>query len=440
MRTLRLLPALLLAALLAVTACSDGPAAEGPPASDTTATAAACDPDDGGITLPEGFCARVVAEGVGPARHMAVAPDGDIYVKTRSEEGGIAALRDTTGDHRADVVRRFGDFGGTGIAIHDGSLYASSTQAVYRWPLPDTSGEALVPEGEPEVVVGGFPEQGSHASKSFAFDESGHLYVNVGAPSNACQEEDREAGSPGMDPCPLLEGYAGIWRFDADETGQTYAPGARYATGIRNVVGLDWNAASGALYVMQHGRDQLHQNWPDLYTEEESAALPAEELLRLTEGADAGWPYCYYDGQQDEKVLAPEYGGDGEEVGRCDQYLDPVAAFPGHWAPNGLLFYTGEQFPERYRGGVFIAFHGSWNRAPLPQRGYKVSFVPFEGGTVAGDYEPFADGFAGVDPIPSPAAAEYRPMGLAQGPDGALYIVESREGRIWRVVYTGEGE
>ncbi|HLR31743.1 MAG TPA: hypothetical protein VK074_04600, partial [Fodinibius sp.] len=131
-------------------------------------------------------------------------------------------------------------------------------------------------------------------------------------------------------------------------------------------------------------------------------------------------------------------GGDGQEVGRCAEYLDPVAAFPGHWAPNGLLFYKGEHFPERYRGGAFVAFHGSWNRAPLPQQGYKVSFVPFEDGNTAGDYETFADGFAGVEPIPNRGAAEYRPMGLAMGPDGALFISDSQEGRIWRVVYTGK--
>ncbi len=447
MRTFRLLPVLSLLAALLIAGCDD-PAADGEPilADDATAKIV-CAPDNGGITLPEGFCATLVVDSLGHrARHLAVAPGGDVYVKTRSEEGGIAALRDTTGDFRADIIERFGDMTGTGtgilwatgIAVHDGYLWASNTASVYRWPMPE--GNALVPEGEPEVVVSGFPEQQAHASKSFAFDESGHLYVNVGAPSNACQEQERAMGSPGMDPCPLLEEHAGIWRFQADSLGQTQQSGTRYATGIRNVVGLDWNASDDALYVMQHGRDQLHQLWPDLYTEEESAALPAEELLRLTEGANAGWPYCYYDGQQDEKVLAPEYGGDGQEVGRCDQYLDPVAAFPGHWAPNDLLFYTGEQFPERYRGGVFIAFHGSWNRAPLPQRGYKVSFVPFEGGTVAGDYEPFADGFAGVEPIPSPGAAEYRPMGLALGPNGALYISDSKKGRVWRVVYTGKAD
>lgn len=436
----RLLPVLSLLAILLFAGCS-GSETESEPQSNTKIE---CAPDNGGITLPDGFCASLVVDSLGRARHIAVASNGDIYVKTRSEEGGVAALRDTTGDFKADIIKRFSDMTPmgsgilweTGMAIYNGYLWASNTESVYRWPMPE--GDALVPEGDPEIVVSGFPEQRAHASKSITFDESGHLYVAVGAPSNNCQREPRTPGSMGLDPCPQLERQAGIWRFSADSVGQTQQDGIRYATGLRNVVGLDWNTADNTLYAMQHGRDQLHSLWPDLYTEEENAELPAEEMLRLTKGANAGWPYCYYDWQKDKKVLAPEYGGDGQEVGRCSEFLDPVAAFPGHWAPNALLFYTGKHFPERYQGGAFVAFHGSWNRAPLPQQGYKVSFVPFKNGTPAGDYETFADGFAGVEPIPNRGAAEYRPVGLAMGPDGALYISDSQKGRIWRVVYTGK--
>lgn len=403
-----------------------------------------CDSDNGGITLPDGFCASVVVDSIGPARHIAVADNGDIYVKTRSEKGGVIALRDTTGDFQADIIEYFSDITEmsqgivweTGMTIHNGYIWASNKQEVYRWEMPQNG--ALVPEGEPEIIVSGFPDQWAHASKSIEFDGKGNLYVNVGSPSNTCQQDPRTPGSPGIDPCPQLEQHAGIWRFSANETGQKFSPVARYATGIRNVVGLDWNSEVEALYVMQHGRDQLNTLWPDLYTEEENAELPAEEMYRLSEGADAGWPYCYYDWQQEKKVLAPEYGGDGQEVGRCSEFLDPVAAFPGHWAPNGLLFYTGEHFPERYQGGAFVAFHGSWNRAPLPQQGYKVTFTPFEDGTPTGNYETFADGFAGAEPIPDRGAAEYRPMGLAIGPDGALFISDSKKGKIWRVVYTGK--
>ena len=446
-RFAELFSAMALFALLLITGCSS-PDTGSETANEQERTSAdiVCDSDNGGITLPDGFCASVVVDSLGPSRHIAVAPNGDIYVKSRTEEAGIAALRDTTGDYKVDVIERFSNMTEsgsgiqweTGMVVHEGYIWASNKVAVYRWPLPESGG--LVPEGEPEIIVDGFPEQNSHASKSFAFGDNGYLYVNVGAPSNACQENSRRPGSAGLDPCPQLERQAGIWRFDASTPVQTQEDGIRYATGIRNVVGLDWNSANSSLYVAQHGRDQLNTLWPDLYTAEENAELPAEEIFRLSEGANGGWPYCYYDQRQGRKVLAPEYGGDGEEVGRCADYLDPVTAFPGHWAPNDLLFYTGNHFPETYMNGAFVAFHGSWNRAPLPQQGYNVAFIPYENGDLSADYEIFADGFIGEESITSPGDAEYRPMGLAIAPDGALFISDSRKGRIWRVVYTGESE
>ncbi len=397
-----------------------------------------CDPGNGGITLPAGFCASVFADELGRARHLAVGDDGTVYVALRqpSRGGGVVVLRDDDGDGRSDRQDRFSDLGGTGIEVRGRELYFGSDTAVVRYRL---AAGALAPKGPPEVVVEGFPAQIQHAAKSLALDgEKRHLYVNVGAPSNACQEEMRTRGSRGLDPCPQLERHGGIWRFDARRTGQTPSDGTRYATGIRNAVALDWNPGEGELYVVQHGRDQLHQLWPELYTVEENAELPAEEFLRVEEGADFGWPYCYHDQRRGRKVLAPEYGGDGKKVGRCAEARDPILAFPGHWAPNDLLFYTGAGFPPRYRGGAFIAFHGSWNRAPLRQRGYKVVFVPFSEGRPGAEWEVFADGFAGVAEIDRPGDARFRPMGLAQGPDGALYICDSVVGRVWRVVHRGE--
>jgi glucose/arabinose dehydrogenase len=186
-----------------------------------------------------------------------------------------------------------------------------------------------------------------------------------------------------------------------------------------------------------HGRDQLHQLFPDLYSAEDSAGLPAEEFHVVRAGADYGWPYTYWDPEADARMVAPEYGGDGKTVTDGD-YRAPLLAFPAHWAPNDLLFYTAEgAFPEVAQGSAFIAFHGSWNRAPLPQRGYNVVFVPFAGAEPAGDWAVFADGFAGAEVIAAPDDAEYRPMGLAQGPDGALYITDSAQGRIWRITYDG---
>ena len=394
--------------------------------------------EDAGIRVPAGFDATVFAEGVGRARHIAVRDNGDVYVALRrpTEGRGIAALRDEDGDGAAERVEYFGEHAGTGIAIRNGFLYASSDGAIFRYPLPE--GDALVPESGPEAVVEGFPEQRSHASKAFTFDESGNLFVNVGAPSNACQADDRTQGSPGQEPCPLLEDHAGIWRFDADKTNQSFADGERFVTGTRNIVALDWNPIAGELYFAMHGRDQLHELFPDLYTVEQSAELPAEELHLAREGANYGWPYTYWDHHAGARMVAPEYGGDGQTVAQEGEYETPLLAFPAHWAPNDLLFYTAaDGFPDAARGGAFIAFHGSWNRAPLPQGGYNIAFVPFEGARPRGDWSVFADGFKGAEVLEDPDAAEFRPMGLAQGPDGALYITDSVHGRIWRVTHEG---
>ena len=194
------------------------------------------------------------------------------------------------------------------------------------------------------------------------------MYVNIGAPSNACQSEDRVAEVPGQDPCPLLERARRRLEVRREHAGPD--PGFRhairdgYAAELRH--GLRHQTAGG-LYLVQHGRDQLDTLWPGTFTTEQNAELPSEEFLKVDEGSNFGWPYCFHDWQQGKRLLQPEYGGDGKIVGRCAQYPPPIVAFPGHWAPNDLHFYNGRQFPEKYRGGAFIVFHGSWNRAPLPQ-------------------------------------------------------------------------
>lgn len=395
------------------------------------------DSANGGLKLPEGFNVVVVAEDLGKARHLVVRDNGDIYVALNSRKGGggIAALRDTNNDGQADMIKYFGDYDGNGIGIHDGYLYFASDTSVVRYKLRE---DELLPDPQAELIAS-FPVQHEHSAKSFAFDGSGNMYVNVGAPSNACQVEDRTKGSPGQQPCPLLEFHAGIWRFDANQPGQTQQNGGyRYSTGLRNCVALAWNPHVDKLYAAMHGRDQLAQLFPQYYTEEESAELPAEEFLLLKDSANYGWPYVYYDQRQQKLMVAPEYGGDGKTPADSGKYEDPIMAFPGHWGPNGLLFYTGHQFPADYLNGAFIAFHGSWNRAPLPQQGYKVVFVPFNGDHPSGDYQVFADGFKGADTLKSPGDAKHRPVGVAQGPDGSLYISDDAGGTIWRVVYTGK--
>jgi glucose/arabinose dehydrogenase len=393
------------------------------------------DADNGGITVPSGFSAFIVADSIGRARHIAVRDNGDIYVALQDLHNGfgIAALRDTTGDGKADVIGYFGELPGTGLQIHKGYLYFAHDTGVIRYSLNE--GE-LVPRDAPETIIMGFKREYQHAAKTIAFDTSGNMYVNVGAPSNACQQNDRTPGSPGMDPCPILENYGGIWRFKDDMPGQTQAAnGYRYATGLRNCVAIDWNTAVNNLYVVQHGRDQLNQFFPEYYSDDDNANLPAEEFFLLEDGDDCSWPYCYYDNFKGKKLLAPEYGGNGDSIGRCAEKKDPIVVFPAHTAPNDLLFYTGEMFPDSYSNGAFIAFHGSWNRSPQEQEGFYVAFVPFDKRLPSGDWQIFADGFAGVERVNSPADAVHRPMGLATGPDGSLYISDSVKGTIWRVFY-----
>jgi mono/diheme cytochrome c family protein len=159
----------------------------------------------------------------------------------------------------------------------------------------------------------------------------------------------------------------------------------------------------------------------------------------LEYGADYGWPECYYDRFQQKLVLAPEYGGDGgKSIGVCAEKTAPVAALPAHWAPNDMLIYAGKAFPTSYQGGAFVAFHGSWNRAPEPQAGYNVVFQPLKDGKASGNFVVFADGFAGA--VKQPGQAAFRPTGLAMGPDGALYISDDVHGRIWRVTFHGSAD
>lgn len=398
-----------------------------------TSCTGAASSEAGNITLPEGFSVTVFADDLGPARHMAVAANGDVYVALRKSAngGGVVALRDTDGDGRANRIEYFSDVGGSGLALHDGALYLGTVTTILRFEL----GVGLVPKQPAEIVVTGMPRQGVHNARSLAINAEGELFVNIGAPSNACQEQDRAPSSPGMRPCPLLDRHGGIWRFDAGGTKQVFSPVQRYATGLRNAVALDWDAGTDKLYLVMHGRDQLHQLWPDLYTIKESAHLPAEQFFAVDADDNLGWPYCYYNPFTDTKVLAPEYGGNGRMTGNCGQYQMPIVAFPAHWAPNALLFYRAEAFPEPFSGGAFVAFHGSWNRTPLPQKGYKVVFVPFENGEPTGGWRVFADGFAGEKTLQSPGNADYRPTGLAIGPDGALYISDDTQGRIWRITH-----
>ncbi|MEP6989320.1 MAG: PQQ-dependent sugar dehydrogenase [bacterium] len=431
------------AAALLVSACtSSEKAAVTDTATAATATSAAiaCPDTASSLTLPAGFCATVFADSVAHGRHVVVASNGDVYVTIDGTGGGksapppsvsFVALRDTNHDGHADLVKRVGSIGNTGVGLANGYLYVDEGKQVVRYQRSDS---ALVPEGKREVVVDGIPLDPGHRARNFVIGSDGSLIVNVGSPSNSCQVKDRANQSPGRDPCPELATRAGLFRFDAGKTNQHFSAAARFATGIRNGMGLDYGP-DGKLYATQHGRDQLHDNWPTLFpTTQYQAENPAEELVQVNEKDDFGWPYCYYAVDQKKLVDAPEYGGDGKTSSRCDSRKEPVAAFPGHWAPMSLLFYKGSAFPSRYKDGAFIAFHGSWNRAPEPQAGYKVVFQPMANGAVSAPYEVFADGFAGVPAAQlQPGTAKHRPTGLAAGPDGALFITDDMGGRVYRI-------
>ncbi len=439
-------PVLLMRMLLAVLAALLAGCSNDAPTAPTLVRQVACATDNAGLTLPAGFCAVVVADSLGAARHMAVTPTGDLYVAINETRGsvpefGIVALRDTNGDGRADVRQRFnGGTGGSGIAWRDGKLFFGENDRVLRYDLPAGT---LIPSGAPAVVVSGLPVTGDHISKTIVAGPGSSIFVNIGSASNACQRENRVAQSPGVLPCAELPARAGVWRFDGSATGQGPAAGEHVATGYRNLVALARNPSNGALYGVQHGRDMLFENWPQFFSVEADAVLPSEEFVRIDPGSDNGWPYCYHDGVNGRgKVLAPEYGGNGVLTAGsgidCTRFNQPLTTFGAHWAPNGLLFYDADQFPAHYQGGAFIAFHGGFDRAPLPNEGYKVMFVPMGAdGRPSGVAETFADGFAGSTG-PLPANALHRPVGVTQGPDGSLYISDDRGGRIYRVVYRGQ--
>ena len=393
------------------------------------------DPDNAGLKLPVGFGALKVAETGAKPRHITVTPQGRIYVKLQrpNKAGkGILMLRETSGG-KAEVAGAFGGYGGTGVFSKDGYLYASSDQEVFRYKL-NAQGEVANPE-QPEKIITGLIDRQQHENKTFTLDNDGNIYVNVGAYSNSCQVKDRQKGSLGMPNCPVLDSAGGIWQFRADKLNQTYGDGTRYATGLRNVMGLDWNKQANQLFEMQHGRDQLHDIFPDLYDAKQSAEEPAECLYALKKGDNAGWPYMYYDRIQHKQMMAPEYGGDGKKA-TTGKYLEPAAAYPAHTAPNALLFYTGTMFPEKYRNGAFIAFHGSWNRAPEPQLGSYIVFQPFKNGQPSGEWEIFANNFAGSPEKAASGRADHKPCGLAQGPDGSLYVSDDKAGTIYRIIYT----
>lgn len=398
------------------------------------------------LFLPEGFVASVFVDSlVSGVRHLSVSDNDIVYAKLKkpTPQGSIVMLIDQDKDGRADSINIVGRHGerqrgnySTASRIYNGYLYFSSQLTVYRQKLDSIT---QLPIGSIEtVLIDDHPHQShEHIAKPLAFDDQGNMYVPFGAPSNNCQNPKRTPSIPGEDPCPELLDHGGIWKFNANRLNQTQEDGRLFATGLRSIVALDWNPKNKKLYAVTHGRDDLKRLWPNKYDSWQSALLPSEEFIEIQQGDHFGWPYCYYDQLINKKVLAPEYGGDGLKVERCKEYKNPIIGLPGHWAPNDLVFHTNNHFPEYYNGGAFVAFHGSTNRAPYPQSGYLVGFIPFENGNPTGKYDIFADGFAGVSPIVNTSDAQYRPMGIAFSNSGKMYIGDTNKGKIWQIEYTG---
>jgi glucose/arabinose dehydrogenase len=402
--------------------------------SSITGFAPADEPD--GLTLPPGFHATVVAEGLGPVRHLAIRDNGDLYFSMPHDDkaaaNGILAVR-LDASHKAVQMEHFGTIdGGTGIRFHNGFLYASSPSGVSRFAF---SGKDLVPEQAPEVIVDGTPT--SHPglprnNRPIALDDKGNLYIALEGEGNACSDlnsPDKNAPA-GLKPCPYFDMRAGVWRFSATRPGQKFpSDGERVATGIRDMTALDWSPADGSVYGIMHGRDNLNKSWPAAVSAETEAHI-SDEMHRITKNTDFGWPFTYYDGVRKTRFISPDYGGDGQTSPAAGMYSTPVLTFENRRpAPVDIQFYTGKSFPASYRNGALIVLHGT----QPPRNGYNVVFIPFNKKGVAGAPTVFADGFAAFDPAQPQQRPRYRPVAAAVAPDGSLFIVDSQKGRVWRI-------
>jgi glucose/arabinose dehydrogenase len=337
------------------------------------------------LTLPPGFRIAVYAADVPNARQMALGPPGVVFVGSNAA-GKVYAVVDRDGGNRTVHVVASGLTMPSGIAFRDGALYVAAVNRILRYR--DVARDPAHPP-KPEVVTDAYPSDPHHGWKFIAFGPDGRLYVPVGAPCNICTP-----------PGPL---HATITRLDL--------AGGRpevVARGVRNSVGFDFDPANGDLWFTDNGRDWLGDD------------QPPDELNHLTKvGEHFGFPFCHGNGLRD-----PEHNAGHA----CSEFTPPARELGPHVAAIGMRFYTGRMFPEKYRGGVFIAEHGSWNRStPI---GYRVSFVKIENGR-ATSYEPFAAGWL------KGGAASGRPADVLVMPDGAVLVSDDKAGRIYRITYAG---
>jgi len=347
-------------------------------------SAGAADAQD--ITVPPGFRIAVFAEKLGGARALAVDPAG-VLLASVTAQGRVVALPDRRGTGRAtDVVTVVKDLElPHGVAFRRGYLYVAETGRIVRYRYDSTTLAAV----EPTVVVAGLPHGAHHWTRSIAFGRDGKLYVAIGSSCDACRERDARR--------------AAIVRYNADGSGEE-----RYAGGLRNPVGLAFHPTSGSLWTTVNERD-----WA-------GGAAPPDYVTEVRRGASYGWPECFAEGgtlRRDPTVAA-----DGE----CRTATPPSVELPPHAAPLGLTFYTRAQFPAEYVGDLFVALHGS--RSGLTPAGYTIARVRFRGGRPSGVQE-FSGGWRHGERIVG------RPVDLAVGRDGSLYVSDDHGDRIHRVTY-----
>lgn len=337
----------------------------------------------GDIDVSEGFEIAVFAE-VPNARSMTLSDSGVVYVGNRSGDQ-VWAIADRDNDGRAEerYVVADGLDVPNGVAWHEGNLYVAQVSRILRFENIDTR---LENPPEPAIVTEDYPDDGHHGWKFIAFGPDGKLYVPIGAPCNICDED----------------GYAIITRINPDGTGKEIV-----ARGVRNTVGFDWDPATGDLWFTDNGRDWMGDNRPD------------DELNRAKKtGAHFGYPHCHAG-----TITDPEYG-EGHD---CKEYVAPEALLGPHVAALGMRFYDGGMFPEKYRGGIFVAQHGSWNRSE--KTGYRVVFVDPKRENV--EPEVFAQGWLQDESVRG------RPVDVLVMPDGALLVSDDSAGVIYRISYHG---
>lgn len=341
------------------------------------------------VQLPDGFRSNVFAQGLNGPRFMALGPDGVIYVADRGNDR-IVALPDADGDGRADEIRPFatGLTSPHSLVYHEGAWYVGVPSGVIR--LEDTDGDGMADARD--VVIDDYPTSGAHTTRTVDFLPDGRMVVSIGSSCNVCKEED--------------ERRAAIVVYNGPN-----GNGERvFARGLRNAVGLAIRPESGELWATNNGRDFMGDN------------APPETVYVVRDGADYGWPYCH-----SGDIVDPDEGFPRA----CEGVEEPVVEMQAHSAPLGLAFYTGATFPDAYRGDLFIAFHGSWNRS-VPT-GYKVVRLPFEDGQPADDAVDFATGWLDLET----GEASGRPVDVLVGGDGSLYVSDDKGGFIYRITYEG---